>query len=762
MFLLLFVHDELSYDRYHENADNIYRVVSSFKEPDNAFVWPVAQIPFAPEVKSKYQQVRNAVRFFVIPSTLYRFEEKRYYEDKFYLADSTVFDMFSWDFIAGDPQTALDNPNSLVITRSIAVKYFGTEDCLGKTLTNTNNDQFNITGVMENIPRNSHFRFDALISRNTRPQFQGSWDTFRVFTYLELPDAYNYLEFQPALDSIVAQHVKPIFQSRGISIRYELQPITSIHLYSKIQHDVQAREDINTIYIFSIIAVLMLLIACINYMNLATARYSKRAREVGIRKVAGSSKLQLVLQFLSESLFITLLATILSVFLIYLFLPLFNDISGKQIPYSTLFETNLVLLLAGIALFAGILGGSYPAFYLSSFKAVNVLKGRMTSKGGMPALRKTLVIVQFFISLGMLTSTLVVYKQLEFLSNKDLGFNKEQVVLVNMPSPELRKKFQPLKNELLTIPKVRSVSTASQAPGNYAHKGIFGVETNDGIIEERSVDFFFIDFDFVHTLGMEIIEGRNLDEQISGDTIYSVLVNEEMVSRMNWDKPLGKKFRIPAGQDSTIIKEVVGVVKNYHQNSLHNQIEPLMVMYLKSSRLLYVKIDGNDISNTMQKIKNSWQSIHPDNPFDFTFLNEDLEAQYDQDERRGKLFAVFSALAIFIACLGLLGLTAFTTEQRNKEISIRKVNGASNWDLIILMSKDYFKLVLLGTAIALPVAWYFMDNWLENFAYKIILLQEVGLAIKATLLIIMVALLTVGYHTIRAANKNPASALQSD
>jgi len=336
------------------------------------------------------------------------------------------------------------------------------------------------------------------------------------------------------------------------------------------------------------------------------------------------------------------------------------------------------------------------------------------------------------------------------------------VVLVNMPSPELRKKFQPLKNELLTIPKVRSVSTASQAPGNYAHKGIFGVETNDGIIEERSVDFFFIDFDFVHTLGMEIIEGRNLDEQISGDTIYSVLVNEEMVSRMNWDKPLGKKFRIPAGQDSTIIKEVVGVVKNYHQNSLHNQIEPLMVMYLKSSRLLYVKIDGNDISNTMQKIKNSWQSIHPDNPFDFTFLNEDLEAQYDQDERRGKLFAVFSALAIFIACLGLLGLTAFTTEQRNKEISIRKVNGASNWDLIILMSKDYFKLVLLGTAIALPVAWYFMDNWLENFAYKIILLQEVGLAIKATLLIIMVALLTVGYHTIRAANKNPASGLQSD
>ncbi|MDH5398955.1 MAG: FtsX-like permease family protein, partial [Cyclobacteriaceae bacterium] len=544
---------------------------------------------------------------------------------------------------------------------------------------------------------------------------------------------------------------------------YELQPITSIHLYSKIQDEVETGGNINTIYAFSVIAVLMLIIACINYMNLATARYSKRAREVGIRKVAGSSKIQLVLQFLSESLLFTFLATVLSVLLIYLFLPQFNEIANKQIPFSTLFKTNLVFLLPSVVLITGILGGSYPAFYLSSFKPVNVLKGKMTSKGGVPGLRKILVIFQFFISVGMLTSTLLVYRQLEFLSNKDLGFVKEQVVLIEMPDSEIRKKFQPLKDELLSIPEVRFVSTASSAPSEKMLKMELGVETNIGTIEEIGVDFYFIGFDFIETLGLEIIEGRNLDAQFPSDTLYSVLVTEAMVSRMNWDEPLGKKFRIPVfGQDTTVMKEVVGVIKNYHQNSLYDQIVPLTLVYRKSNDRLCVKIDGNDISNTIQKIEIRWKSIHPDKPFTFNFLDESLEAQYDQDERRGKLFTVFSALAIFIACLGLLGLTAFTTEQRTKEISIRKVNGASNRDLVILVAKDFLKLVFIGTALALPAAWYFMDNWLENFAYKIVLWHESGIALQATFLIIIATLLTVGYHTIRAANENPARALGSD
>jgi putative ABC transport system permease protein len=499
-------------------------------------------------------------------------------------------------------------------------------------------------------------------------------------------------------------------------------------------------------------------------MNLATARFLKRAREVGVRKVAGSSKLQLVMQFLSESLLITLTAAFLCVFLIYIFLPLFNEIAQKQIPFSILFQTNLILLFPGVVLFTGILGGSYPAFYLSSFKPINVLKGRMASKRGKPMLRKALVVTQFIISLALLTSTLIAYRQLEFLSNKNLGFDREHVVLVNMRDPGLREKFQPLKNELLTIPEVVYVSTASNAPGNNMPRMRLGVETNDGNIEEdKTVEFYFADFDFIQTLGMEIIEGRNLDEQFSSDTAFSVLVNEAMVSQMNWDHPLGKKVKLPVfGQDSTVTKEVVGVIKDFHQKSLYDHIEPLLVQYANSSFVLYVKIDGNDISNTLQKLENSWRSIHPDRPFDFSFLDQDFAANYDEDKRRGKIFAVFSVLSIVIACLGLLGLVAFTTEERNKDIAIRKINGASTPNLVILLSKDFLMLVLLGAIIALPVTWYYMDNWLNNFAYKIILLNELGLALKATILLIIATMLTVGYHTIRTATKNPVRYLRSD
>ncbi|MDH5400804.1 MAG: FtsX-like permease family protein, partial [Cyclobacteriaceae bacterium] len=543
-------------------------------------------------------------------------------------------------------------------------------------------------------------------SRNSAPDYRGSWGNFGVFTYIQLTDDYPYKDFQPKLDSIIAQHVTPIFENLGITIQYQLQPITDIHLHSKIQDEAEAGGDIATVYIFTAIAVLILIIACINYMNLATARSAKRAKEVGIRKVAGSDRSQLIGQFLTESILMTFFAAVISLVLIYIFLPFFNDMANKSIPFSILFRKDVLLSLMGIVMFTGIVGGSYPAFYLSSFKPISVLQGGATKKGGHAFLRKGLVVIQFFISISMLVSTLVVYKQLNFLSDKDLGFEKEHVVIIEMPNQEVRDKFQALKNELIQLPEVKLVATSSTSPGNNIGKVIFGVENNEGVMEDKGIDFYFADFDYINALGMNIAKGRDFNEDISGDTLYSVLVNEAMVARMNWEEPLGKKFSVPFfGRDTTVLKEVIGVIKDYHQNSLYDEIEPLMVMYNKNNMNMFLKIEGGEVKSTLSKIENIWQQIHPDNPFSFNFLEEEFAAQYDQDERRGKIFTVFTMFAIIIACLGLLGLSTFTTEQRNKEISIRKVNGAEISDIIILVSRDFLKLVMIGTVIALPVSW---------------------------------------------------------
>jgi putative ABC transport system permease protein len=761
IFLLMYVLDELSYDKYHENGDDIYRVVSTIKEPDNEFTWAVAQIPLADELRENQTQVVNAVRFFSTGRTLYKYEDKSFNEEEFYLTDSTVFDMFTYEFLVGDKQTALDNPFSIVLTESSALKYFGTINCLDKALTDPENDQLKVTGVIKDVPLNSHFRFDGLISKSSAPEYRGSWGNFGVFTYLQFPKGYNPENFQPSLDSVIVQKVNPIFERMGISVKYELQKITDIHLYSKIQDEAEEGGDISYIYIFSIVAVFMLIIASINYMNLATARSFKRAKEVGIRKVMGSLRGQLISQFIIESVLLALIALSVSVIAIFLLLPYFNDLANKSISFSFLLKGEVIFSLLGIILLVGVVGGSYSAFYLSGFNPAEVLNGRSSGKGGNSLIRKILVVLQFSISMFMLISTLLVFDQLNFLRNKDLGFNKDQVMRMEVPGQEMRDKINVLRNRWMQLPGVVNVATSSTTPGSNVGKRIFNVESDEGQMLEKGVDFYAADFDYISALGMSIKEGRDFSRDILSDTIAAVLVNEAMVDRMAWAEPLGKKFEIP-GRDTVYIKQVVGVIKDYHQNSLYDEIEPLMVMYRKNNYYAYIKLDTKDIPELTKQIESEWKQVYPDQPFEIKFLDQDFDSQYAADERRGIIFTIFSSLTIVIACLGLLGLTSFTTEQRTKEIGIRKVIGASLQSIVFLVSKEFLWLVLIATMIAFPLSYYFMRDWLQAFAYKIELNDEVFTFILSAILALFITLLTVGYHTLKAAMSNPVNALRSE
>jgi putative ABC transport system permease protein len=765
LFLLMYILDELSFDRYHKNANNIYRIVSNIKEPDNAFTWAVAQIPLAEELRDNYPEVKNAVRFFGLGNTLYKNGDKQFNENEFYLADSTVFDMFSYEFINGDAATALDNSFSIVLTEKIAIKYFGNaQAAFGQSLQNKQSEEFKVTGVIKDVPLNSHFRFDALISRSTRPDYNSGWGNFGVFTYILLPEGYDLSKMQASLDKVIKEKVDPIFEQFNIKIKYEMQRIVDIHLHSKIQDEAEAGGDISYIYIFGAVAAFMLMIACINYMNLATARSANRAKEVGVRKVMGSQRTQLIAQFLTESVVITMIALVVSLLLIYALLPAFNSLANKELPFSYILQAPVLLSLIGVVLFAGIIGGSYPAFYLSGFNPVNVLKGKLAAKGGSVFFRKALVVTQFAISIFMLISTLIVFDQLQYLRNKDLGFDKERVVRLELNDQELRNKSQVLVNRLKQVKEVAGVGMANSSPGQGIGKLLLKVEDNEGKLTDRGVDLYSADFDFVKTMGMEIVTGRDFSRDVTSDTTYAVLVNESMVKRMAWKDPLGKKFIFQgAGPNNTDIeKRVVGVVKDYHQNSLYDAIEPLMIVLSKDNNYVFVRTEEGDVRASLAAVERAWKEIFPQFNFEYNFLDQDFNSQYKADEKRSQIFTAFSGLTITIACLGLLGLAAFTTEQRTKEIGVRKVIGASINSLIVLVSREFFLLVGLGMLLAFPASWYFTENWLQNFAYRINLTGEWLTFIVSALLAFVITLVTVGYHVIRSASANPVKSLRDE
>lgn len=761
LFLIFYIRDELSYDRYNVKADRIYRVNSYIREPEKEEMkWAIGQFPLAPTLKKDYPEVEEAVRFVRNSRTMYKNGDQQYYEDKIYYTDSNVFKVFTYHFIDGNPATALVEPNSMVLTQTLAEKYFGkAANAVGKSLRNDNGDVFKITGVVKDVPLNSHLRYNLLLSISTLPKdFGNSWGNFDYFNYILLKPGTSTAAFNKKLEVMYDKYMASIFAQYNIKIHYGIQRITDIHLHSDMANEPEELGSMSYIYIFSAVVLFMLLIACINYMNLTTARSARRAKEIGIRKVTGSSRPQLILQFLVESTLTTLLALILSIGLILLFLPTFNLISGKFIANSALLETNTFVIILIMVLGVGLVGGSYPAFYLSNLKPVNILKRNLSKSSSNVTLRRILVVVQFTISMIMLICTWVVDRQLKFLQTKDLGFNQEQVLSLKAnANKNISGNILAFKNELRKKPQVKSVSTAQSTPGGTnVNFNLFTIQTDKGYTD-KGIDCYGIDEDYFKTLGITMIRGRNF----SGlpDTLRSIVVNENMAKFFNWKEPLGMKVKFP-GDTSGYYWEVVGVFKDFNQKSLYNPIAPLLLYYRPNSNNIQVKLDPKNIQTSIADIEKTWKSNFPDLAFAYTFLDEDFNSQYAADQRRGRIYATFSLLTILITCLGLLGLIAFTTQQRQKEISIRRILGAGLSQLVPLITRNFVYLVGISCLIAFPVAWLFMDKWLKIFPYN------TGMSLMPYILsaitVLAITLLTVIFHTVKAAVANPTTSLKTE
>ncbi len=763
LFLIFYIMDELSYDRHHEKADRIFRIGSYIKEPDkDTMRWSATPFPMAPALADDYPEVEEAVRFINAGSgkVMYKNGDLRLYEEKVFFADSNVFRVFTHKFVEGNPQTALKDPNSMVLTRSVAKKFFGgAGNYVGRSLQNASGDVYKITAVIEDVPRNSHIIFNALISRSSLPaDFANSWGGFGFFTYVLLKPNTSAAAFEQKMLPLYDKYLASIFAQYNIKMRFVAWPITSIHLHSDMSGEPEELGSTSYIYIFSAVAFFMLLIACINYMNLTTARSARRAKEIGIRKVTGSSKIQLVSQFLIESTLTALFALLLSLGLIALLLPTFNSLSGKFLSFNTLLQMRTLVILVGIILFIGLVGGSYPAFYLSKFNPVNILKGSLSKGSSNVVLRRALVVVQFSTSIIMLICTWIVYNQLNYVRNKDLGFNKDRVLVATAnANRDVRSNILSFKNEMRNTSQVQAVSTSQAVPGVGINFNLFTIETKNGYVD-KGVDCYAVDEDYFKTLGMQIVKGRNFSGL--SDTLRSIIVNEKMVKEFGWEEnALGKKVKFPGDTTGNYL-EVVGVVRDFNQKSLYNPITPLLLFYSPNNNSIELKLNASNIPGTIAAIEKKWKTAFPDLPFQYTFLDQDFNSQYAADQKRGKIFTAFSILTILITCLGLLGLIAFTTEQRQKEISVRKVMGANVGQLVPLITKNFVLLVLLSCLIAFPVAAYFMDKWLKIFPYN------TGLSampfIFSALTVLLITMITVIFHTLKAALANPVNSLRTE
>jgi len=751
LFLLAYVFDELSYDTYHEHKENIYRVASNITETDDAFTWVVAQIPFAPQVKQDYPEVEDAIRFDGFGKSLFEYGDKQFYDDDVNFVDSTVFDVFTYELSSGDPKTALNEPNSIVLTESFANKLFGNEDPMGKIITNEDRS-LKVTGVIKDVPFNSHFRFSALISWTTIPERRQSWGNFGLYTYLKLKPGTDPVLFDKKLEEMYDKFMAEIFEQYGVYIDYELQPITDIHLYPIGEGDSEASGDIRFIKIFFLIAIFMLVIAGINYMNLTTARSTKRAREVGIRKVVGAHQGLLVRQFLAESIVLTIISLILSLVLCYLLLPNFNVLSGKSLDFSFFTSPEFLFSILIIIFILGILSGSYPSFFLARFQPIVSLKGNPKKGNIHGLLRKILVVVQFVISLMMIISTWVVYDQLEFLKQKDMGFDKEQIVSITLDTREMVDKLPVLKNEFMAISGVKSVGSTDTRMGEGSGKILLTVETSEGM-QEKGVNIAACDYEFINTLGIEILEGRNFSVEFKTDSL-AVIVNETLAKRFGWDDPLGKK--IIFGDDETA--RVIGLMKDYHQTGLYNPVESLLLYLRENASDVYVRLESQDNKEVLQNLETAWKKTFPLLPFEYSYLQDDLFEQVEPDEKRGILFTLFSIVVIIIATLGVFGLASFTVEQRTSEISIRKVLGAKTQSVIKLIFKDYLILIGIAILIAFPLAYFFMMDFLENYEYRTSM--HATTFVFSAILLLLITLLTIVYHTIKIVNTNPVEALK--
>ena len=737
ILIVLWVRDELSYDKFHLNADRLYLVTDYEQYADgDELNFSVNPAELAPTLIREYPEIVDAARYKTRPGRVIRRGDRFFSEDRLAVADPSFFTLFSFNFIKGEPAKVLSSPNSIVITQRMASKYFGDEDPIGKILQVDGRVNFDVTGIIENVPENSHLKFDFLVPFSAAEEFGlaiEGWGTYAYKTYVMVADNANFGELSRKITGVIKRH-----QEEAI-VQLSLQPVTEIHLSGHM----------SSIYLFSVIAAFILLTACINYMNLATARSGKRSKEVGLRKVVGASRKEIVLQFFGESILVSLVALCLSLLLVEIFLPLFNDLSAKQLSFSLLKNGSVILILLGTAIATGTISGSYPALFLSSLAPASVLKGSWRSGPRGAVLRKLLVSLQFVLSIALIIGTVVISRQLHFIRDQKLGFDTEQVLSISLKGDSFRK-FEVLKGELSKIEGVTGISAVSSPPTGKLHSALVsGWEGQQGT-GEILVYLLEADCDFAKTLGLQMAEGRFLSEQFISDTSESIVLNEAALRAMGMDSPLGKRALEAA---------IVGVMKDFHFYSLHSTIKPLAVYYNKDAfRYLVVKMKPGDLSFMISSLETVWRKLVPGTPFDYQFLDEEIAGLYRADQRIGKITNSFTILALFIACLGLFGMASFSAEQRTKEIGIRKVLGATVSEITLSLIKEFSKWVLLANLIAWPLAYFTMNRMLEVYAYRISLNLWIFVAAGAAALI--TATVTVSYQSIKAAIANPVDALR--
>ncbi len=773
LVIMLFVSNELSYDRFNKKADRIARVYFEGNVQGEKMKEPVVMAPVAQTMKNDFPEVEEATRLRShdwVPKLVV--DNQVFGHDALAYADASFFDVFTLPFIKGDSKTALAEPNAVVLTKDIAEKYFGKEEPLGKTIRFKTEDRapMKVTGVIENIPINSHFQFGLLASMESLDDArQQNWMNSNYYTYVVLKDKRDFEKLEAKIPVMVDQYIGPQmkdgtgqtlaeFRKGGSNITFHLQRLTDIHLYSDFHYDLSKPGDVRYVYIFGAIALFMLLIACINFMNLSTAGASKRSREVGVRKVLGSMKFELIKQFLMESILISVIALLLSLALVWLALPLFNDLSGQQLTFSFTEKPLMIPVLLGVVLFTGLLAGSYPAFYLSSFKPVVVLKGKWNpAKSGL-SFRSALVVFQFFIAIMLIVSTTIVYKQLSYIRYKDVGYDKDKVmVLSNVWA--LGNNMEIFRQQLQNDPAVASVSASRYLPAGASGNNNFFVAAADDPDRLVKTLRYEIDEHYIPTLGIELKDGRNFSRQYSTDS-SGVILNEAAVNALGWkENPLGQTIARTNKGDEEIYR-VIGVVKDFHFRSLHERISPLVMVLAPDPGNLVVKIKTADMLGFTTKLQQWFSAYGAEDPMDYSFLDERYYHTYNAEQKIGTILGIFAALTIFVACLGLFGLAKFTAEQRTKEIGIRKVLGATAAQLSAMLSKDFLKLVMIACGIAFPFAWWIMHRWLQDFAYRTNISWWVFAA--TGLLAVVIALGTISFQALKAALANPVDSLRDE
>jgi putative ABC transport system permease protein len=763
LLIYLYVSFELSYDRYHEKGDRIFRVVSNIKTPTDTLDWSSASLPMTPNMKSEFPEVVRFCR--VEPNGMLVIkDDKRFQEDGSAMADSSLFSVFSFPLLKGDPVTALKAPFSVVLSEKTAKKYFGSANPMGQTLLLTS-DKFPalVTGVMKDIPDNSHFKYDLFLSLTTRtqkfdPHADEQWTSFNGFGYVLLQNAQDAPELKAKLPAFIKKHIGPQLEKGQMSITLDLEPLKDIYLRSK--RGAPESGSLSNVYIFSIIAVFILLIASINFINLATARAAERAKEVGIRKVVGAARSQLTGQFLGESILICFIAFLLAVGICVLLLPLFNQLSGKVISHG-IFEyagTTLTLLIIAIAI--GLFAGIYPALVLSGFRPIAVLKGNFASGKKGVLLRQGLVIAQFVISIALIAGTIVVDTQLTFMRNQDLGFKKEQQLVMSFDGDStIQNHYEAFKQQLTSIPNVLSASASGAIPGQGNPTAYSQLQNKAGAMQPTDLEMYSIDHDFIQQYGLQVVAGRAFSRDFKTDSTQALMVNEATVKTLGYTSPqqiIGRDFSQWGRQG-----KIIGVVKDFHFRGLQDIIKP-MSMRIRAQDFNYItlRLTSKDVPATLAAVESLWKRTLPDRPFSYFFADENFDKLYSAEDRFGKLFLNFAILAIFISCMGLLGLASYSTLQRTREIGIRKVLGSSVGGIVNLLSRDFLRLVIIAFIIATPIAWLAMRKWLQDFAYRI----DPGWWIFALAgaMALLIAVLTVSFHAFRSAMANPAISLRTE